>query len=524
MEKYLLSREIVKFHFGEVYAQIFWNLSTYGACGFKELVKLSKVSAGEVKQAVAVLLQQNVIFAYEKGSGRVFRNKPWKLDGEEGVEILFEAKVEEALLRLRFPRFIQLCREYYGETGEVLCQILLERGLLSFEDVIQVGVTQGRLKSSAAADSVLHKMIEEKFVCLAGYEYYEKNEKDVSSVSSGMKRKRSTDDAPSPAREADMSQRSSETLRFVQLELYRISTSFLNRILRHEAFSDLVVHTVRENSRMVASCFRAMLSLIRKEDECFEGEQSVPVQRDAILDEIRNQMPSSSELVTVDQLNEALNVLQDDRYNFISGIGISSFVVEIRMMRQLLKQRATEHLILKRHGTSGLRVYRLLLDKGALEQRQLLEFAMLPGTTAREKLYAMFRDGYVVVNEIPSSSDYKSSRSFFLWSVDVSNVFTNVLCHAYKATLNMLIRMKNLHVEYSRLLGSNLYCVSEELESVPIQQEILERHISSQSSNMNYSCASLELKERLEKLRQRMALYEVSILRLDKNIMCIRDI
>ncbi|GJQ11299.1 hypothetical protein GpartN1_g3090.t1 [Galdieria partita] len=524
MEKYLLSREIINFHFGELYGQIFWSLSTYGTCGFKELVKLSGVSAEKVKQAVAVLLQHNVVCAYERDSGRVFMNKPWNLDGEEGVEVVFEAKVEEVLLRLRFPRFIQLAREYYGETGEVLCQILLERGLLSFEDVIQVGITHGRLKSSAVADSILHKMIDDNFVCVAGCEYHEKNEKDILASPSGMKRKRSTSSDSFPGREEDGVQNSSESFRFAQLELYRVSTNFLNRILRHEAFLDLVVHTVRENCRMVANCFRAILSLTRREDECFESEQSLPVQRDAILDEIRNQMASSSELVTVDQLNEALNVLQDERYNFISGIGMSSFVVEIRKIRQLLKQRATEHLILKRHGASGLRIYRLLLDKGAVEQRQLLEFAMLPGTTAREKLYAMFRDGYVVVNEIPSSSDYKSSRSFFLWSVDMSHVFTNVLCHAYKATMNMLIRLRTLHAEFTRLLGSNLYCVSEELEAVSIQQEILERHLPGQTSNMNLSSASLELKERLEKLQQRMGLYEVSILRLDKNIMCLRDI
>lgn len=517
----MLSREIVNFHFGEVYGNIFWCLATNGACGLRELAKLSGVSSAKVKQAIAFFLQHNLVTAYEKESGRVFVNKPWNSEKEEGFEVLFEAKIEETLLRLRFPRFIQLSREHYGETGEVLCQILLERGLLSFDDVIQVGITQGRLKSSAAADSVLHKMIADKFVCRAGYEYYEKDEEPLST---GMKRKRATNEAQSYEREEDTSREVFDDSNYTQLELYRISTSFLNRILRHEAFLDMVVHTVRENSKMVAACFRAILSLIRKEDDSFEGEQSVPVQRDAILDEMRSQTPSAAEMVTVDHLNEALDVLQEERYGFVSRIGLSSFVVEIRKMSQLLKQRAVEQLILKRHGTPGLRIFRLLVDKGSVEQRQLLELAMLPGTTARERLYAMFKDGYVVVNEIPCSSDYKSSRSFFLWSVNMKQLFKNVLCHAYKATLNMLLRLKTLHADFSRLVGPNLYCVSEEVDTVAIQQEILERHAFGQSSNTNFGSISLELKEELEKLQQRMGLYEVSILRLDRNIMCVRDI
>lgn len=522
MEKYILSQEIINFHFGELYGHLFWKLSTCGSCSFRELVKISDLSATKVKQALAVLLQHSLVCAYEKDSGRVFVNKPWNVEG--GEEVLFEAKIEEALLRLRFPRFIQLSREYYGETGEVLCQILLERGLLSFEDVIQVGISQGKLKSSAAADSLLHRMIEERFVSVGGYEYRE-SDAAADPFKSGMKRKRWTnEDDVSLDREYDEVESTDESRNKLQVELYRASTSFMNRVLRHEAFLDLVVHTIRENSRMVASCFRAILSLVRKEDECFESEQSVPVQRDAVLDEMRSQAPSSSELVTVDQLNEALNILQEERCHFISGIGASSYVVEIRKLSQLLKQRAAEQLILKRHGTSGLRIFHLLQDKGAVEQRQLLELAMLPGATARERLYAMFRDGYVVVNEIPSSSDYKSSRSFFLWSVDMSRLFQNMLFHAYKATLNMLIRLKTLHAEFSRLVGSNLYCVSEDVENLPVQQEILERHLSTQMSNINYNAASMELKEQLEKLQQRIGLYEVSILRLDKNIMCIRDI
>eukprot|EP00871_Galdieria_phlegrea_P000402 jgi/Galph1/1362/GphlegSOOS_G6023.1 len=521
MEKFTLARDIIQFHFGDLYAQVFWQLCTHGACSFRELVKRSNLPTVKVRTAVAVLLQHDAACAFEKVGAQPCLKRPWNLPDYEESDVLFEAKETEVLLRLRYPRFTQLARDYYGETGEILAQVLLERGCLPFNDIIEVGISKGRLKSSAAADSVLRHMIEDRVVQLVGYELTEPSVKS-KFVTSGSKRRREDIEQSVKTEIESMEDDNNSEKTFSQnrLEVYRLSTHSLNRILKHEAFIDLIVHIVRENSRMAASCMRALLSLTRREDEYLESNHSVPVQKESILEELRNHKTSSSDLVTSDQLSEVLSLLREERYGFITPIGTSSYVADLGKMSSTLKQRATEQLILKRYGTSGLRIFRLLLDKGSVEQRQLLEYAMLPGNSGRERLYAMLRDGYVVVNEIPSSSDYKSSRSFFLWSIDISQVHEHVLGHAYKATLNMLTRLIELYDNFGALVGFHgYYGILEASETFLISHQS-DTHLL---TGTNVNASNPEFLEQVRKLQQQIALYEVSILRLDKNIMCMRD-
>lgn len=46
---------------------------------------------------------------------------------------------------------------------------------------------------------------------------------------------------------------------------------------------------------------------------------------------------------------------------------------------------------------AGLRIFRLLMDKKQLEQKQIADLAVLPPKDAREALYSLFQDGFVAL-------------------------------------------------------------------------------------------------------------------------------
>ena len=46
---------------------------------------------------------------------------------------------------------------------------------------------------------------------------------------------------------------------------------------------------------------------------------------------------------------------------------------------------------------AGMRIFRMLLDKKQLEQKQIAEFAMVPVRDAREVLYKMLKAGFLAL-------------------------------------------------------------------------------------------------------------------------------
>lgn len=54
-------------------------------------------------------------------------------------------------------------------------------------------------------------------------------------------------------------------------------------------------------------------------------------------------------------------------------------------------------LLLCRFGAPGMRVFRMLMIKGQLEQKQVADFSMLSPKDTRELLYKMLKAGYLAL-------------------------------------------------------------------------------------------------------------------------------
>jgi len=123
-----------------------------------------------------------------------------------------------------------------------------------------------------------------------------------------------------------------------------------------------------------------------------------------------------------------------------------SLGVDIDGVLNIIWQRLVESVILERYGAVSKRIFRLLLSKKFLDQKQLAQLAMIPADQAREKLYRMMSDGITNIQEVPKSSDRLVVRTFFLWFVNYPQVL--------KTTQdNSLKMMANLRARYNRELS-----------------------------------------------------------------------
>ena len=125
----------------------------------------------------------------------------------------------------------------------------------------------------------------------------------------------------------------------------------------------------------------------------------------------------------------------------------------------VLCRSTIESVVRERFGNKCLRVFRLLLLKKTLEQKQVADQAMIPSKEAKELLYSLVAENYVTVQvgclelassmlkqgagraklslshplqEIPKSGDYAPSRTFYLFSVNVPQVARLLLERCYQ--------------------------------------------------------------------------------------------
>lgn len=106
-----------------------------------------------------------------------------------------------------------------------------------------------------------------------------------------------------------------------------------------------------------------------------------------------------------------------------------------------IKLKNAESLIENKFGIIGSRIFRLLVTKKQLEQKQVAELAMIPLAEARTLLYRMFVDRITQLQEVSKALDHNPGRTYYLWNVNLSIVFDRLLDTLYKTVRNMRMRL-----------------------------------------------------------------------------------
>lgn len=106
----------------------------------------------------------------------------------------------------------------------------------------------------------------------------------------------------------------------------------------------------------------------------------------------------------------------------------------------------------ERFGSRCARIFRLLLRKKHLEQKQVEDFAMIPAKEAKDMLYRMLSENLVALQEIPKTPDHAPSRTFYLYTVNVPAAARMLLHRCYKSVANLMERRQYETRENKRLL------------------------------------------------------------------------
>lgn len=94
-----------------------------------------------------------------------------------------------------------------------------------------------------------------------------------------------------------------------------------------------------------------------------------------------------------------------------------------------------------KYGKAARRIWNMLLLEQQMEQKAVAECAMVSNAEAREALYALLKDGFISLQDIPRNPDRAPSRTSYTWRANLGATCTRMAINLYKAAGNLMTRL-----------------------------------------------------------------------------------
>ncbi|NXH18872.1 RPC3 polymerase, partial [Bucco capensis] len=437
-------------HFGEIVEKIGTYLLRTGSQPLRLIVSETGLLLDQVKKALCVLIQHNLV--------------TYQVQKRGFVE--YEAQCRRVLHILRYPRYIFTAKSLYGDTGELIVEELLLNGKLTMSLVVRKvadrlteTMEDGKTMDYADVSSMFVRLADTHFVqrCPQLPESPEKpeappppaptlvvNEKDMyvvprlNLIGKG-KRRRSCEEEENSEHKAKKQKKDGESSEpppddgiYWQVNIERF----------HQHFRDQgIVSAVA--SRMDQTSSEIVRTMLRMSE--VTTSSCAPYTQPLSSNEIFRSLPAGYN-ITKQVLDQYLTLLADDPLEFVGRSGDSGggmFTVSILW---------DENFPFPVFGSRCARIFRLLLRKKHLEQKQVEDFAMIPAKEAKDMLYKMLSENLVALQEIPKTPDHAPSRTFYLYTVNVPSSVRMLLHKCYKSVANLIERRQYETKENKRLL------------------------------------------------------------------------
>ncbi|NXQ83170.1 RPC3 polymerase, partial [Nyctibius grandis] len=416
-------------HFGEIVEKIGTYLVRTGTQPLRVLAGDTGLLLDQVRKALCVLIQHNLVTYQVQKRGLVE----------------YEAHCKRVLRILRYPRYIYTAKTLYGDTGELVVEELLLNGQMTMSAVVRK-VADRLTETMEDGKTMDYAEVSNTFVRLADTHFVQRcplvpetpaspaapppaaptlvsNEKDMyvvprlTLVGKG-KRRRSCDEEESGERKAKKQKQDGESSEpppddgiYWQVNIDRF----------HQHFRDQGIVSAVAN-RMDQTSSEIVRTMLRMSE--VTTSSSAPYTQPLSSNEIFRSLPAGYN-IGKQVLDQYLTLLADDPLEFVGKSGDSGggmYTVSI------LWGSLPDPLF----GSHCARIFRLLLRKKHLEQKQVEDFAMIPAKEAKDMLYRMLSENLVSLQEIPKTPDHVPSRTFYLYTVNVLSSARMLLQRCYK--------------------------------------------------------------------------------------------
>lgn len=151
----------------------------------------------------------------------------------------------------------------------------------------------------------------------------------------------------------------------------------------------------------------------------------------------------AAQAVTMGDIKTHLLILAQHPHKFVvQDPDSSAWTVDFQELSAKLRREEALRLAKSRLNGVALRLVRVLLDKGKLDEKTLQEMSLLSAKDLRQCLAKLKRNGFLGLQEVPREPQRQPLRTLYLWFYDSDRVRKMLLEDLYKATARLLRRLK----------------------------------------------------------------------------------
>ena len=151
----------------------------------------------------------------------------------------------------------------------------------------------------------------------------------------------------------------------------------------------------------------------------------------------------------LDQMKQHLLLLAESKQGFVRHCKRGRWTVDFEPLLQNLREAELDTVMEQSVGRDGLRLVRILRQKGKLDEKTLPSLALMPKGDVQKKMLEMQMTGYVDMQEVPRDNNRTASRTIFLYWTDTERCLDRLLDNTYKAMVRCLQRLE-LHRQQDR--------------------------------------------------------------------------
>ncbi|XP_058876897.1 DNA-directed RNA polymerase III subunit RPC3 [Acipenser ruthenus] len=461
LEESNLCSLLLREHFGEVVDRVGTHLIRTGAQPLRMIAHDTGTLLDLVKKALCVLIQHSLAWFRVSRRGQVE----------------YEADCTRVLRLQRYPRYIYTAKTLYGDTGELAVEELLQHGKMSMSRVVRRvadrltdSMEEGKSMEHSEVANTFTKLVETHFLqrCPLVSEA-EKSEgarpqpaptlqeptndmytlPEVNLAGRG-KRRRSVDDTEGESKSKRSRLDPQDTEPALDDGIYwQVNLERFHQHFRDQAIIAAVASKLDQTSSEIVRTMLRMSEVTTTPGAAHTQPLS--------SNEIFRALPAGYS-ISKPVLDQYLSLLADDPMEFVGKSGDSGggmFVINLHKALACLAKAALESVVQERFGSRSARIFRLLLRKRHLEQKQVEDFAMIPAKEAKDMLYTMLSENLVSLQEIPKTPDHAPSRTFYLYTVNPLPTARLLLQRCYKTVANLIKRRHYETKENKRLLDKS---------------------------------------------------------------------
>ncbi|RWS04034.1 DNA-directed RNA polymerase III subunit RPC3-like protein [Dinothrombium tinctorium] len=504
-----LCAKLLNEHFGAVVETVASHLMKEGSLPFKLILASVKQPILEVKKALKVLIYHQFVDVFVNSIG-FFE---------------YSVNIERILFIIRYPKYIYVAKLLYNDYGEHIIEELLKEGQLTMSSVIQRVVN--RLKPALTEDEIrkVPKSIFDTFVKMAETRFIRRtadfSEKSVENQLKELDDEAETKQFEIPKVKLNLIEIEKDDSDTVSSKRIKLDTSqpddgiywAVNFARFHQYMRDLLVlDAIKTHYDDEKAVEIARIIFRLTETKMLPLAKVTP---SVSKQDICNQALKESICSSSSEVDLYLRMFNDDvNYRFISKVeesaGGGMYAINIFKTIDKLLHFTITSIVESQFGSKTCRIFRLVLTKKYLQQKQIEDTAMIPSKDCKELLYLLFKEGFLKTMQFPKQPDYAPSRTCFVFTVDIPDLCRTLIQKCFCAVHNAIVRRTYETQQHKLLLERKVFIdavianLQQQNSGEDVQQQI-------EDLNQSFSTHDKELLGRIQKLTTKLELSECQV-------------